>query len=98
MWGYSAEKLAAGGNPIALCEGAMPTLAIAQLAPRLANRRVLWLLDNTAALHSFVRGNSGHSVLDRSIAVTKFYQCHYGIDIWFEYVESEANWADGISR
>ena len=61
-------------------------------------RRVLWLLDNSASLHALIKGTSGNIHLSR--AVELFYMCAYWfkVHVWFEFVDSESNYADGISR
>ena len=98
LWGYSPAVLDQGGQPIALCEGAMPAVVFHRHAKRLANRRALFFLDNTSALHSFVKGRAGPPALDRSIAFTNFVACHAAVTTWWEFVPSKLNWADGISR
>ena len=49
-------------------------------------------------LAGMVRGASGNPVVDRMATAVAlmcaFLQCR----IWYEYVESKANWADGPSR
>ena len=50
-WGYSAERLQAGGHPIAICEAAMVPLALLSVAPYIAGSNVVYFIDNTSALH-----------------------------------------------
>ena len=76
----------------------MPALAYQRNAQKLTERRVLFYLDNTSALHSYVKGRAGPSALDRSIAFTNFVAFKRSILTWWEFVPSDANWADGISR
>ena len=84
-----------------------------------ARRRVIWFVDNTVSLHSFIKGRASHAALDRAISMAKFLQArtrlgtvsgqgararagsaqgHARVSIWMEFVDSEGNWADGISR
>ena len=63
LWGYSREVRDAGGNPIALCEASVVLFAMWQFWDRLAGRQVIWSIDNTAALHSFVKCMSKHDNL-----------------------------------
>ena len=98
LWGYTPDALDQGGQPIALCEGAMPPIIYQRHARRLANRRVLYLIDNTSALHCYVKGCAVPSALDRSIAFTNFVACHGAICTWWEFTPSGTNWSDGISR
>ena len=74
MWGFPVEHRRNGGNPIALCEGAMVPIVMEQQARRLQDRRVLWILDNTSALHSFVKGRCEHATLDRSVNLMNFFK------------------------
>ena len=76
----------------------MLPLAVLALYPKLAGRRVLWFLDNTVSLYSVVKGSAKSPALDRAIAVTKFLQGVFHIQVWFEFVDSKGNWSDGISR
>ena len=47
---------------------------------------------------SFVKGGSSNSAIDRTVQAFHFLCCHLHCQVWFEYVRSEANWSDGISR
>ena len=98
MWGYCEERLRQGGQPIALCEGAMPPIIYQRHAKRLANRRVLYFIDNTSSLHSYVKGCAVPAALDRSIAFTNFLASRRSITTWWEFTPSGTNWSDGISR
>ena len=73
-WGFSPGDRERGANPIALCEGAMVPVALAREARRCRGRRVLWVLDNTSALHSFVSGRCEHATLDRSVKLMNFFK------------------------
>ncbi len=64
----------------------------------LAHRRVLWFVENTAALSGVVKGTSRHPVLEKLIGLFWILAYRLQIEIWVEYVESDANWSDGISR
>ena len=39
-----------------------------------ARRRVIWFVDNTVSLHSFIKGRASHAALDRAISMAKFLQ------------------------
>ena len=58
----------------------------------------MWFLDNTVSLHSVIKGTAKHAGLDRSIAVTKFFEGWFSATMWYEFVDSKGNWSDGISR
>ncbi len=64
----------------------------------LRGRDVQWMVDNTAALGSTVKGASGQPVLEQLIALFWILCYRFQIRVWLEYVDSEANWSDGISR
>ena len=73
-WGFSPANREMGANPIALCEGAMVPIVLAHEARRCRGRRILWVLDNTSALHSFVSGRCDHATLDRSVKLMNFFK------------------------
>ena len=98
LWGYRQAKLEEGGNPIALCEGAMVPIALYTEASKLKHCDVLWFVDNTSALHSMIKGSARSEWLDRSVALFHFLAFHHDVHVWFEFVDSESNWSDGISR
>ena len=78
MWGY-CEKKRIKGNPIALCEGGVVPLALLHELNHVSNQRIIWFLDNTTALHSFVKGRAGHATLDRSVSIVKFLQARRSV-------------------
>ena len=45
-----------------------------------------------------VKGGSNSQHVDRAAAVVHLASCSLQNRIWFEYVESKANWSDGASR
>jgi hypothetical protein len=98
FWGYPQHVLSGKGNPIAICEGSMLPLTVLQELETLRNRRVLWFVDNTTALFSFIKGRASSAHLDRAISLTKFLQARFNITIWLEFTKSGGNWSDGISR
>jgi hypothetical protein len=97
-WGFSQEALDEGASPIQCCGCAMIPIAIRAEAERLRGRQVLWFVDNTSALRSLVKGCSNQAHVDRSVGLAHLVACEFRISLWFEYVDSHANWADGISR
>ena len=58
----------------------------------------MWLVDNVAALMALVRGRSDSEDLDKLALM--IHGLIYGLQVWiyFEWVESHSNWADGVSR
>ena len=76
----------------------MVPLTLLHLRKQLAGKRIIWFLDNSVSLHSIIKGSARDAALDRSIAIVKLLQGHAHIEIWYEFVDSEGNWSDGISR
>ena len=58
----------------------------------------MFLVDNSPALAAAAKGCSKAWDLDRSAQVVQVLAASMGARVWFEYIESDANWADGISR
>ena len=56
------------------------------------------MVDNTTALYAAVKGGATDPAVDRAVAFTHFLAFRAGVDIWWEYVDSKSNWADGVSR
>ena len=61
-------------------------------------RSVVWYVDNTSAMASFVKGASANAHLERIVAIV--WMCSFLLQatVWVEWVDSEANWSDGLSR
>ena len=59
---------------------------------------MLWLLDNSASLHSLIKGTSGNIHLSRAVELFYMFAYWFKVHVWFEFVDSESNYADGISR
>ena len=75
----------------------MPATLV-QEAARLSGRNITWYADNTAALSAAVKGTSREQTNRRLIAYFWMVAFRLDIRVWFEFVESDSNWADGISR
>ena len=90
--------IANGKQPIALCEAAMLPLAMIAMPEVFRGRSVVCCVDNTSAMASFVKGATANSHLERIVAI--FWMCsfHLQATIWIEWVDSEANWSDGLNR
>ena len=61
-------------------------------------RHVIWFVDNTAATAAFVKGASSNEDLERIVGLFWVLAFHLDCSVWFEWVDSKANWSDGISR
>ena len=55
-------------------------------------------VDNTSAMHSFVKGAASDVHLERIVTSMWIIAFHLETDIWFEWVDSGSNWADDLSR
>ena len=83
---------------IAQLELLMVYLALIVFAEHFRGRRGTWYIDNIAALMALVRGRSRHEDLDYLAGAV--HAAMFSLEVWiyFEWIESKANWSDGISR
>ena len=98
LWDLTLEDIANGRQPIALCEAAMLPLAMIAMPEVFRGRSVVWYVDNTSAMASFVKGASANAHLERIVAICWMCSFHLRATIWVEWVDSHANWSDGLSR
>ena len=64
----------------------------------LAGTDLMLFVDNSAAVSAFVKGRSGSADLDRLAQQIHLISYEIDVRIWIEYIETDANWADGVSR
>jgi hypothetical protein len=97
-WGLSMGLIDSGRQPIALCEAAMLPLAMLAMPELFRGRSVVWYVDNTSAMAAFVTGACTNEHLERIVAL--FWLCSFRLkcSVWLEWVDSESNWSDGLSR
>ena len=83
---------------IAQLELYMILAAVTAFADDFRDKRGVWFVDNIAALMALVRGRSNSESLDQM--ALRIHAALFSIRAWiyFEWVSSESNWADGISR
>ena len=98
IWDLDLAGLAAGRQLIALCEAAMIPIALLTWPHVFRGRSVAWYVDNTSAMHSFVKGAASDVHLERIVTSMWIIAFHLETDIWFEWVDSGSNWADDLSR
>ena len=60
--------------------------------------RGVFFIDNTAALMALVRGRSNQESLDSMALLVHLALFVLQAWVYFEWVETKSNWADGISR
>ena len=72
--------------------------AVTAFADDFRDKRGVWFVDNIAALMALVRGRGNSESLDQM--ALRIHAALFSIRAWvyFEWVSSESNWADGISR
>ena len=58
----------------------------------------MWYIDNVAALMAMVRGRANSPDLDRMAEILQGALFALHIWVYFEWVESDSNWSDGISQ
>lgn len=83
---------------IAQLELLMVLAGIVELASTLRGMRGVSYIDNIAALMALVRGRSDSRDLDSLARIIHCALFSLRTWIYFEWIESAANWADGISR
>jgi hypothetical protein len=98
VWGLCFQDIVDGKQPIALCEAAMLPLTLLAMPELFRGRDVIWYVDNTSAMAAFVKGASKNEHLERIVIVFWFCAFHLDSRIWIEWVDSGANWSDGLSR
>ena len=83
---------------IAQLEMMMVLAALIECGMHLRHARDVFFIDNTAALMALVRGRSNQAALDHMALLIHLALFVLQAWVYFEWVESKANWADGISR
>ena len=61
-------------------------------------RQVIWYVDNTPAMAAFVKGASSNPHLEQIVGLTWILAFHLDCQLWFEWVDSDSNWSDDLSR
>ena len=71
---------------------------MAIFAPALHGRDVIAFCDNSAAVATLIRGTAHSADVLRMAEVATLQQLTHGIRLWVEWVDSQSNPADGLSR
>ena len=58
----------------------------------------MWFIDNVVVLAGLAKGHNRTQELDAANSVISLTPAQMGSRVWWEYVESKANWADAPSR
>ena len=63
-----------------------------------AGRDVLWWIDNQASVSLLIKGSSSQQDLAAISAAVHLYSAHLGCRLWFEWIPTDLNCSDGLSR
>ena len=85
-------------HQITPCEAISSLVVLNNLSHILRGSDTTWYIDNTAALSSLIKNTSTSADLAQFSAITHLWLARIGCRCFFEYVESDANIADGLSR
>ena len=83
---------------IMACEAIAVPQAIIREPELFTGRDVVWFIDNEAACSSLIRGSSAQEDIGIIAGITHFLMLKYDIRIWYEWIDSKSNPADGLSR
>ena len=64
----------------------------------LSHQDILWFIDNEAAVASLIRGSSSQIDVHTLVQVAHFLFQRFQIRVWIEWIDSESNPSDGLSR
>ena len=85
-------------HPIMAAEAFAVLAAIWQHRNLLTGRDVIFFIDNEAAASAMIKGDSRLPVVGTMSMCVQLLLIRYKIAIWFEWVDSNSNLADGLSR
>ena len=78
---------------------ALATILVPHLCGEaLRDRDVIWFIDNEAAVSSMIRGTSRAEDVGHIAGAAQMMLLTLGARVWFEWVDSASNPADGMSR
>ncbi|CAE8585047.1 unnamed protein product [Polarella glacialis] len=93
-----ADCLDPGVQKIAQWELMQVMIALITYPEWFRNRAGFWFIDNINGLIAFVKGRSGVPDLDHLAMVTHCLLFSLNCTMYWEHVQSDANWSDAISR
>ena len=64
----------------------------------LADQDLLWFVDNEAAASAMIRGSGGSVDVDKNVQLSSILLLRLRARLWIEWVNSDANPSDGLSR
>ena len=92
------EGLIQRKSQILACEAVAVPQALVQLRQVFYGRDVTWYIDNEAACSSMIRGSSRPEDVGLIAGVAHLLMMTLGCRVWFEWIDSDSNIADGLSR
>ena len=85
-------------HPIMAAEACAVLAAIWQHRDLLTGKDVIFFIDNEAAASAMIKGDSRLPVVGTMAMCVQLLLVRYNIAVWFEWVDSDSNLADGLSR
>ena len=79
-------------------EAIVPLLALVMEPHIFKGYDVMWFIDNEAAMSSLIRGGAKPEDVGRIAAAAHILMLELHCRIWFEWIDSESNPSDGLSR
>ena len=79
-------------------EAIAPLVALLLMPELLRGPDVIWFVDNEAAVSSLIRGSSKSEDVGHLAAAVHVTCLELGVRIWYEWIDSKSNPADGLSR
>ena len=92
------DNLVERTTQIMACEAVAVPQAILREPHLFAGCDVTWFIDNEAACSSLIRGSSSQEDISIIASITHFLMMEHDIRIWYEWIDSKSNPADGLSR
>ena len=88
----------ASDNHIMRIEALAVVVGIVLLAEYFRGRTLVWFVDNSSALGAFLKGHSRDPLLHVFTQLIHLLLFKLDVRVWWEWVETDANWSDGASR
>ena len=85
-------------SQICACEALIVPQLLIQKPELFAGCDVVWFIDNESACSSLIRGGSRQDDIATLSALTHLAMLRSGTRIWFEWIDSDSNPSDGLSR
>ena len=80
------------------CEALAITHALLTHESDLESSDVIAFVDNEAACTAYIKGSSSSTDVDHLASIEHLVACRSSLRVWYEWVDSESNISDGLSR